>query len=153
MKNKYRVIGTTLEIYVQRQNGQVVTILCDPEDMDILSQYTWSVRKCRNHLYAVHSNSDTYMHRLLCDGSLIDHINRNPLDNRKSNLRSVTYSMNSRNVVARSNSKSGLVGIYKRKDCNRYQVFATIDKKINYLGLFKTITEAQQARNKFVMEV
>lgn len=45
------------------------------------------------------------------DGFLVDHINRDRLDNRKSNLRFVTRSGNNFNHKVRNTSKSGITGV------------------------------------------
>ena len=42
---------------------------------------------------------------------MIDHINRNPLDNRKENLRIVNNSINQRNKNVQSNNTSGISGV------------------------------------------
>lgn len=47
--------------------------------------------------------------------SVIDHVNRDPLDNRKSNLRIASRSINATNAKERIGSKSGIRGVYKRK--------------------------------------
>ena len=46
---------------------------------------------------------------------VIDHINRDPLDNRKINLRIVSRSINSTNAKERTESKSGIRGVYRRE--------------------------------------
>ena len=47
---------------------------------------------------------------------VIDHINRDPLDNRKENLRIVSHSINSINAKARIESKTKIRGVYYRKE-------------------------------------
>lgn len=57
-----------------------------------------------------------FLHFPEYDQSLeIDHMNQNKLDNSISNLRCVERNINSRNYPIRSDNKSGIVGISKRK--------------------------------------
>lgn len=71
------------------------------------------------------------------DFDLLDHINRNPSDNRICNLRIATHQENSQN----NNAK----GIVYRKDCNKYQARITTKEKRISLGFFNTEEEARQA--------
>jgi hypothetical protein len=68
---------------------------------------------------------------------IIDHINRNTLDNRISNLRSATHSKNMLNT----NSK----GYYFSKVAKKWLAQIQVDKKYKYLGLYKTEAEASNA--------
>ncbi len=84
-------------------------ILVDDQDVELVSQFTWWPHFGRHkHLtpYAVskayHDNTYTriYMHRLIMqapDGVLVDHVNGNGLDNRRSNLRFANKSLNAVN--------------------------------------------------------
>lgn len=65
---------------------------------------------------------------------VIDHINRDPSDNRWSNLRLVTHSENSKNKIVRN--KSGFKGVFWSK--NKWQSSL-------YLGSFTTKEEACEA--------
>jgi len=147
MKNDFIIEGDVLKMFIKRKNGDILTVLCDASSKDIVSQYRWCVRKCGTDFYA--TNKNLYMHRLLAPGHrIIDHINRNSLDNRLSNLRPATYSQNSLNAKSRSHNKLGTTGVYKRRDCNRFMAYAKVDGKRHYFGLFKTHVEAIAARNK-----
>jgi hypothetical protein len=65
--------------------------------------------------YALNGNRDKSMHRVVMDapkGMDVDHINGNPLDNRKSNLRICTRAQNCQNKKLRRDSASGFKGVY-----------------------------------------
>lgn len=74
--------------------------IVDKSDFEYLNQWKWHY----NSGYAErkeYKNGKQYhvkMHRVLCKGKLIDHINGDKLDNRKSNLRSATHSQNAMNM-------------------------------------------------------
>lgn len=70
----------------------------------------------------------------------IDHINGDWADNRWKNLREATASENHRNSLARSNNKLGIKGV--RFQAGKYEVNITIDRRLVYLGRFKTVEEA-----------
>jgi hypothetical protein len=91
-------------------------------------------------------------------GLAIDHINGNPSDNRRSNLRVATSGQNRANSKAKSNSTSGYKGVNlkerslstqnkRRSDYLGKTWYAQInvDGKKLYLGRFKTAKEAAKA--------
>lgn len=76
----------------------------------------------------------------------IDHINRNPADNRIANLRQATRSLNNQNRVnSYRRSKTGLLGVSRRPDCNRFTAYICVNGKNKYLGNFKTAELAHAA--------
>lgn len=96
-----------------------------------------------NHGYACVGQHDL-LHRIIIDcpkGYVIDHINHNKLDNRKSNLRVVTQSENMANRVPRSNT--GEIGISLTK---RGYYMVCVDHK--YVGNAKSLEDAIELRNK-----
>jgi hypothetical protein len=79
----------------------------------------------------------------------VDHINRDPLDNRLCNLRLCTQSQNNANQTFRKN-KTGFLGVY----CNRggrYRVGVKCDGKYLHLGTFDHLIEAARIRDGFVL--
>ena len=90
-----------------------------------------------------------WMHRLLIDapaGLLVDHINRNGLDNRKSNLRPATVAQNRCNSrLTISKKTSPYRGVYRHKKKNRWKVSICHNKKYIWLGNFSDEIAAAKA--------
>ena len=88
-------------------------------------------------------------HRLawfIANGSIpddeIDHLNGIRDDNRISNLRCVSRSVNMRNARMPSNNKSGFIGVSFVKQTGKWRAKATGDGKRIHLGYFTSIDEA-----------
>lgn len=95
--------------------------IVSPEDYEHLNQYNWY--KDRDSYVMKGGNSTSRrIHRyimieiLKCEltsKNLIDHINNNPLDNRRENLRIVTHSENARNRKKLEKASSTYFGVTK----------------------------------------
>jgi hypothetical protein len=95
------------------------------------------------------NKSIVWMHRLINDtpdGFETDHINRNKLDNRRENLRSVTKSQNGLNKGKNKNNKSGYKGVYLESWSGKWRAEIRIDGKRMTLGRFVNINDANKAR-------
>lgn len=80
---------------------------------------------------------------------MVDHIDGNRSNNRMENLRSATHSENNLNAPARSYNKSGIKGVYFHKDTGKWQAQVNHNGKHKYLGLFKSISEAEAVAISF----
>jgi hypothetical protein len=133
--------------------------LVDIEDIPLLSKYKWTIKKCGSSLYYAHAHTGTTtvtMHRIVMNNpdGIIDHIDGNCLDNRKTNLRVVTYSQNRRNSAKQINTKCKYRGVYERNDYfGKYRAQIRFEGKIINLGTFVCPKEAAMAYDKKAREV
>jgi hypothetical protein len=97
--------------------GSITEALCDEIDYAYLTQFSWT--KCPDgyaHGPCGVSMSSNTMHRLIMNGcednsNVIDHINNNRLDNRRTNLREVSRSQNAQNTTKRKGCSSQYRGV------------------------------------------
>lgn len=129
--------------------------LVDDEDFLYLNQFTWSMGKMSKTLaYPTKGNwkrgTWARMHNLLIKppkGFILDHINRNGLDNRRNNLRVCTRSENQRNRKLQSNNKSGFRGVSWCKRGKVWRSYLKYDKKTHYLGSSRNLRVAARLWN------
>lgn len=127
--------------------GRVAIV--DDIDFDILSRVKWGYSSCGYAMRSIGRLKRSYMHReISCagPGQIVDHINGDPLDNRRGNLRLGDKCLNSVNRGPASNNTSGHRGVSfdrsRGKWCARLKVYG----RERYLGRFNTIEEAIAAR-------
>lgn len=128
--------------------------LIDDDDYAPVSQFKWGV--CGGSkdggYYAAHQDKhrkNTYMHRLIIgdtNGLEVDHINRNRLDNRRSNLRLCTSHQNKLNMKLRIDNTTGYKGLRWRDDVKSWRVNVKIKGKEIQIGYFKNKKDAVRAR-------
>jgi HNH endonuclease len=73
---------------------------------------------------------------------VIDHEDRNKLNNLRSNLREITRTDNNLNRPLRKDNSTGVKGVYLDKKLERYVPMVTYRGKRHYNGSYKTIEEA-----------
>jgi hypothetical protein len=84
---------------------------------------------------------------------ILDNINRNPSDNRISNLREATYAENQQNTTKKSNNKSGFKGVSWAKANKKWRAIIVVNKKRFNLGYFTTPELASEAYEKKAKEL
>ena len=134
----------------------------DLEDYDKIKKYTWHLSgreyigtsinvKVNNKI-----NRQTLMiHRYIMDVQdkdwkecVVDHINGNVYDNRKSNLRVVTQQENTMNQKKPKNNTSGVTGVGFYKKNNKWGASIRCGVNTIFLGLFDNFEDAVKARKE-----
>ena len=145
-------------------NGSEVIV--DEKSFDELSKYKWyynlgyAVRRATKEEKENGSPNFIRMHRQLLnapEGILVDHINRNRLDNRLENLRLCDKSknaMNSEKILETIKGKSSSIykGVYWAKDRNKWRATIKVSGKNIHIGSFDNEIEAAKAYNDYAIK-
>lgn len=157
------------KIELHRRNKESLWTIIDLDDLEkvINFPYTWYAKynHTNNEYYVVASvyhpelqqTRPIFLHQFLtnANGKDVDHENNNTLDNRKSNMRVVVESNNSKNRKGRNrNNKSGYRNVSLIK--GKWVVQLQIDGKNKRLGSFDDVHEAgkfaEEMRQKYYGE-
>ncbi|MEB5707390.1 HNH endonuclease [Pantoea anthophila] len=84
---------------------------------------------------------------------IVDHINRDPGDNRISNLRDVGFSENTINSLNRSDNTSGVKGVTWHAPAQKWQARICLRGKRISLGMFSDLMSAKKARENAEAEL
>ena len=131
--------------------GKVAIV--DDEDYEKLSKYKWGYNSYgyakRNFTQKDGTRRQVYMHAFIIgkiNGLEIDHINNNPLDNRRCNLRHVTHQENCINRKSLHRS-SEYKGVYRNKNDKVWRSQITIRGKLYDLGGYESEKDAAWVYN------
>lgn len=110
-----------MKIYHAPSN-EVYDVFIDSDDIEQIENLKWYINVPQNARTLYVANDQVgKLHRYLMDVTdtcaLVDHINRNGLDNRKENLRIVTSSENSRNMDTKASNKLNHNGVCYEPPC------------------------------------
>ena len=139
-----------LDIFNKKGEFQV-RVKFDPDDRDKVASYTWYYNEYRGYVFTMVKRDGKWrmlaLHRYLLNAKekeYVDHINRDRLDCRKSNLRIVPRYGNYQNYSAsgykvnrfgkKTSSRYRGVCFVKKLNCYRAQVF--LNGKLHILGHF-----------------
>lgn len=151
--NTYKVVGDEVIMDLRGRDKQIraqVRVL--REDYGLVKSRTWYLHKTG---YAATSNG-VYMHRVILGSrqaiDIVDHIDRDKLNNRPENLRSVNRAQNMHNVGARKNSSSGIRGVFQTRS-GKWLAKVVADGKTHRCGTFDRIEDAEQAARMKRLEI
>lgn len=130
-------------------SGQLA--LVDESDLHLVIDHAWFLGPS-GHARTKSARANTYMHRLILPvpGLEVDHVNRNPLDNRRCNLRPATRTQNVVNRVSRG--KSGFRGVRRTRD-GAYEANIGRSSRAKYLGRFQSAEAAARAYDAAAIEL
>lgn len=154
MQNEYEIRGDITIIFAYHK-GDRYEIIIDTEDLDRVKCYlnTWHIFKTRKvprpypigYTYVGGTKQFKLYHLIMgtpLQGYVVDHINHDTLDNRKSNLRIITRDQNQQNRSGAAKHNSvGIRGVTIHKKSGKYR--ARIKGK--HLGLFENKEDAEKA--------
>ena len=132
----------------------------DAVDLALASEHGWCVLTSKDgsriYFHRSRGTARQLLHRLITGarkGQVVDHINRNTLDNRRKNLRIGTQSLNLKNSVKHRDNASGLKGVVWNESCHKWSAYICNNYKRKYLGLFPSKRKAHEAYKKAALEI
>lgn len=125
--NEYYSVGDHWVLEITRRRDNVKTyVKIDESDVETAREYSWyphhDPNKPENLIY-IKSTGGFRLHRVITncpEDKVVDHINHDPLDNRRSNMRICTVGENNKNMSLSKRNTSGAVGVRYRKDRNKW---------------------------------
>ena len=117
----------------------------DKEDLDFFQNTICTVDD-RGYV-TTNRKKSLISHVLLGVGNdvVVDHINGNPFDNRRANLRIASKIQNHWNYRLSDRNTTGYKGIYKDKQADKYHARICENGKRHYLGVYNSPKEAALA--------
>lgn len=128
-----------------KRGNEIERAIIDVDDVDKVNGKRWTDNG-HGYVRTFKGTTPVYLHRLIMDapdGYDVDHVNRNRLDNRRSNLRVVSHIENANNRnCAKPKRVTG------RNLAKPYYAVQTIGGERKYLGYFATEEEAARVLAK-----
>jgi hypothetical protein len=144
--NEFEVVGDEGRLTMRRKSDGVVEGVArfDASDLATVRRFYWSAHP---HGYPAASAAGSrciLMHWMLV-GRGYDHIDRDGMNNRRSNFRPATKAENCRNRGRGSNNRGRYKGVSYYASHGRWVARINSGGRSRYLGIFDTDTEAARA--------
>jgi hypothetical protein len=139
-------------VLYNRNHEEVARSLIDLGDVDLIREHKWylgSQGYPSTRIYSKNGEGRNFgMHKIITNTTkeIIDHKNRNRLDNRRFNLIISNKSKNAVNSNLRANNSSGVTGVSFSKRQNKWRSYISSNGKRLELGWFKDLEIAVKER-------
>jgi hypothetical protein len=164
------------EIIIESRVHGTFRVKLDDEDYEWAKDHNWHVQKeykCKKDKFYVKrkrkisdgpGSSMIFLHQQIAKtpkGMVTDHINGDPLDNRRENLRVLTQAENMQNKKGFEEATSKFIGVYRTKvnkknpwrtEVRIKDVYIPCGKKQVFSGYYPTEEEAAYARDLAVLK-
>tara|TARA_S200002703_G_C3714544_1_gene219499 strand:- start:6 stop:587 length:582 start_codon:yes stop_codon:yes gene_type:complete len=164
------------EIIIESKKWGTFHVKLDDEDYEWAKEHKWCVKKSyfckRDKFYVIRArkksdgpgSSNIYLHQQIAKtpkGMVTDHINGDPLDNRRENLRVLTHAENMQNQKSHADAGSKFIGVHRTKKSRKNPWIASLSikedsspcgKKQVFNGYYPTEEEAAYARDLAVLK-
>jgi hypothetical protein len=127
----------------------------DLEDYAKIKDFCWFLQEgyVVSSTLRTSTNKSLFLHRLVMDldslsedSILVDHINKNRVDARKSNLRYADKKSNAHNCNVSKNNTSGVTGVSFNKRYKKWESYVVVEDKTIHLGKSTDFCEAVRFR-------
>jgi len=160
-KNEYRITGQVAWVDVSTKSQPTAATQIDIDDLEKVIHFRGVNGRLRwiahdsseinavwgNYVFA--TDRKTRLHRLIMNLDdptlIIDHINGDTFDNRKSNLRIITRAENNKNMRMHINNTSGGTGVSLDPRNNNFKVNIQLHGKKMFIGTFDSLEHANIA--------
>jgi HNH endonuclease len=156
VKTLYKNVNDSIDIVqliINSSPDSYVTI--DRSDYDSIKQYTFNIDK-KGRVNSSNQYNTISLNRLIMNENnphiYIDHIDRNPSNNTRSNLRRSDALKNSQNKSKSKNKSSKYVGVSYEQSKQKWRASLHVDGKTTLIGRFDSEEESAIERDKYILK-
>jgi hypothetical protein len=163
-KNFYEDIDDQTMCMKISRNNQIYTVLFDKEDFEKVDVCKWNIQidNRDGRVYIRNSTNYGFLHRYLMTNEkfdfnkqdiIVDHINRDTLNCKKSNLRIVNNSLNQKNKSTQKNNTSGIPGVRYMTSINSWCCRWTDFEKKRHTRTFSVLKYGDNEAKQMAIEL
>lgn len=153
--NTYVIEGDVARMLIQPRSGDPIVVVVSASDVESLRHWTWRFNRKHGRVQGRRRGSRDSFHlaRVVMDAPPsmdVDHINGDPLDNRRINLRLATKRENAQNrprpyARKKSGLPRGVTTTSGRSLVCPFRAECRLKGKTIHIGYFRTVDEADAA--------